>query len=533
MEKNIAALILFYEKPDQTIECLKSLLPFGIPIYILNNGSSPRSTKIVEQFSTQYKLIHLIHSPTNLGVAAGRNKLIKATTQEWMLFLDNDIMAITPDMLNNLKNFIKKNPDADIIAGKLYNIHYKNWQEYSHIQENQEGSIRKRLKRFPGGVTFMNRRIFTAVGLYNEDMFIGLEDFEFASRAEKQAYSIVALQADDIRFVHDHRYMHTHEDRKATEFRYSLSVNSRSKDVAEHAGYTVSNEELERWLNEQKETMLGSPPDYGENISPTQCVLQAPSPLLEEIVHVLIAQYPKLVNFEVHLDNTPFCACEFEKLMNIFHNAEKRVRLLVDFSRCAYLASIPLQIEQLCLDITQFTKTNNNTVNKHLLEYFETLKTRTNAGFLYAINERNLQNLKNIIDFCDMVQPAFLMLKTQNWDNLSHSAKKIFSRNTKIKNEISNFIHKKNYPVSIPIFPDCRNIEYACKSYSHVITVTKNGEVGGCPRLLPRETTDNLLINHDSFNTLEMKRLRHNQLLCMPAHPECIYCNNNWDWTAE
>lgn len=39
---NLAVCTLFYEKLDQTIECIQSFLPPGVNIYVLNNGSRIR-----------------------------------------------------------------------------------------------------------------------------------------------------------------------------------------------------------------------------------------------------------------------------------------------------------------------------------------------------------------------------------------------------------------------------------------------------------------------------------------------------------
>ena len=89
---DLAVCILFYEKLDQTIECIQRFLPSGVNIYILNNGSSPVSRNSLGTFCNGYKQIKIFDSNANLGVAVGRNFLITHTTEEWLLFVDNDII---------------------------------------------------------------------------------------------------------------------------------------------------------------------------------------------------------------------------------------------------------------------------------------------------------------------------------------------------------------------------------------------------------------------------------------------------------
>lgn len=95
MRKCFAVLILFFEKARQTIECVKSFLPSGVRICILNNGSSERNSRAVERFCALFDQITLFRSDVNLGVSAGRNLLIEKTDEEF-LFLSITILLSKP-----------------------------------------------------------------------------------------------------------------------------------------------------------------------------------------------------------------------------------------------------------------------------------------------------------------------------------------------------------------------------------------------------------------------------------------------------
>ena len=79
---DLAVAILFHEKPEQTLECIRSFLRFGCPIYVLDNCSSQTS---VEQLTTGiagFANVILLRSSENLGVANGRNQIGRASCRE-------------------------------------------------------------------------------------------------------------------------------------------------------------------------------------------------------------------------------------------------------------------------------------------------------------------------------------------------------------------------------------------------------------------------------------------------------------------
>jgi len=233
----IAICILFFEKPDQTIDCVKSFLPSKQPIYILNNNSSKCSTQTLQKFIKEHPQVKLFRSHTNLGVSGGRNYLIRHTTEKWLFFVDNDITITTPDWLKIAQNTIKKHPQTDAVIPKLYNQHEglfvihlrtkikNNTAIFLEAKNNTQPNI------FPGGASIINRHVFKKHGLYDEDMFVGLEDFELAIRAIKNDSPFKAIIADKIQLVHNHIPVKTTQDKKAVLVRYNIQKIQHSHNV--------------------------------------------------------------------------------------------------------------------------------------------------------------------------------------------------------------------------------------------------------------------------------------------------------------
>jgi glycosyltransferase involved in cell wall biosynthesis len=230
----IAVCVLFFEKVEQTIECIKSFLASGVNIYILNNGSSDKSRKTLGKFCGRYKQIKIFDSGKNLGVAVGRNYLITYTEEEWLLFIDNDIRIKTRNWLEKFREQISLHKDTEVFIPKLYNKRTRRYASKKFIEiEDNKAVINTEIQGefsncFPGGASFVNRKLFDRLGLYDKKMFIGLEDYELSIRGILQEKPIKAKIIEDIVLIHDHRLANKKEDQDAVNIRYNIDFTRNS-----------------------------------------------------------------------------------------------------------------------------------------------------------------------------------------------------------------------------------------------------------------------------------------------------------------
>lgn len=260
-DTNIAIYLLFYEKVDQTIECIKSFLPSGFKIYVMNNNSSDFSRAELGEFCSDYEQVTIFDSETNLGVGVGRNYLIEHTTEKWMFFVDNDITVKTPDWFEKFIKHKTENPDIEVFIPRLYNLHqssYNNLKPFKIVNNtvyfiNTNDSL---INSFPGGCSIIDRELFNRIGSYDKEMFIGQEDFEMAIRAILINQPIRAKLIDDIELVHDHRTVTKEEDKTAVKVRYDIdAVENSNKRIYEKYGI-IFKDAGESWTKEQLEMML-------------------------------------------------------------------------------------------------------------------------------------------------------------------------------------------------------------------------------------------------------------------------------------
>lgn len=231
-QKNLAACILFYEKADQTIECIDSIINTSeINIYVLNNNSSQKSRERLNKYCQNYSRIKVYDSSTNLGVGVGRNYLINHTEEEWLFFIDNDITIKTKNWLDILSNKMKEYQEGQIEAyiPYLFNIHDGAYVRYHAIKLDQnivnpipvEGC---QTNFFPGGASVIHRKVFDRLGLYDEKMFVGFEDYELAIRGLLSNHPIKALFVPEIELLHDHRKAVIEDDKSAVTVRYNTDL---------------------------------------------------------------------------------------------------------------------------------------------------------------------------------------------------------------------------------------------------------------------------------------------------------------------
>lgn len=259
---DLAICVLFYEKVNQTIKCVKSFLPSGVPIYILNNASSASSREVLGKYCEKYSQVTIFDSEKNLGVAVGRNYLIENTKEKWLLFVDNDIHVKTKDWLERIKKHVSVHHDIEAFIPRLFNVHDNKYQ--LNLSMRIEGnrafhdvkSINNKINTFLGGASFINRKLFDRLGLYDEQMFIGFEDYEYTIRSLVEENPVKGFLIHDIELIHEHRYAKKKVDKDANMLRYDHNTHDRSYKRIYEKHKVIMKSDWPNWISVQKDLSL-------------------------------------------------------------------------------------------------------------------------------------------------------------------------------------------------------------------------------------------------------------------------------------
>lgn len=260
-----AVAMLFHEKPEQTIEAIQSIASSKVPVYVVDNGSSAESRAAVVAACQGQANVAFVSPGRNLGVSGGRNCLIQHSREPWLLFIDSDIVVVTPDWLARIREHIERSPNIEVFICRVYNKHEDRYSDYPPyrligrtvtVVEDHAPGQELLTNRFPGGASFVSRRLFERLGMYDDAMFVGYEDFELALRALRAQVPVRAQHVEDILLVHEHRPAVTAGDRAAVRTRYDIETHHVSfRRLCERNGVEM-HDDYEPWLRLQAGHML-------------------------------------------------------------------------------------------------------------------------------------------------------------------------------------------------------------------------------------------------------------------------------------
>lgn len=204
MNPTISILIITYNRPEDTLDLLKSLNEQNNirehvgEILILNNNSSVSYSSIEEYTESHPDLkIKYIPHDKNLGVAGGRNFLIRTAQYPFLLVLDDDV--VIPDnnaIIKASSLFAKKEFKENNTAIITLNIFYYSTNErQKNALPHKKYAIYKDREwfltyYFTGAAHLMKKELFEQTGLYPEDFFYGMEEYDLSYRVINSGYSL-------------------------------------------------------------------------------------------------------------------------------------------------------------------------------------------------------------------------------------------------------------------------------------------------------------------------------------------------------
>ena len=146
-------------------------------IIVINDGSTDKTSKILEQFAGY---ITLIESEKNCGLPATLNKGIKKSLSKYMVRVNSDDY-VNEDFLKFLYSFISQNNNYDAVSC-----------DYFLVDDKEEILSRENSEKSPigCGIIFKSQQILE-LGLYDENLLLH-EDIDLRKRFEKK-YKVIRL----------------------------------------------------------------------------------------------------------------------------------------------------------------------------------------------------------------------------------------------------------------------------------------------------------------------------------------------------
>ncbi len=200
---SLSILIITYNRCDDCLLLLKNLESqhnineYVGEILLLNNNSGDSYQPVQDFIKRSLLPIKYIQHQENLGVAGGRNFLIKRAQFHCLLVLDDDVEFDQPDAIRTVAGLFEKEPfQKNNTAVITLNIHYyetrerqrnalphKNYQEY----KDKDWFL---TYYFTGAAHLMKKALFEQTGYYPPDFFYGMEEYDLSFRIIDAGYTL-------------------------------------------------------------------------------------------------------------------------------------------------------------------------------------------------------------------------------------------------------------------------------------------------------------------------------------------------------
>ncbi|MGJ3230882.1 MAG: glycosyltransferase family 2 protein [Oceanicaulis sp.] len=209
---SVAVLIVAYKSRDTipgVIEALARQTIRPARVRLLENGS-PDGARVDAAGLPDW--VELIESETNLGFAAGNNRLAEGVGEDWLLLLNPDAFP-EPDLIAQLMDATRRHPGAALFgatqlahgapgvldgAGDVY--HFTGLPYRAGYGRAMDPPAEGEVFGPCGALALIRRDVFEALGGFDEDYFCYVEDVDFAYRARLAGHR--AIQVREARVSH-------------------------------------------------------------------------------------------------------------------------------------------------------------------------------------------------------------------------------------------------------------------------------------------------------------------------------------------
>lgn len=252
--------------------------------------------------------------------------------------------------------------------------------------------------------------------------------------------------------------------------------------------------------------------------------------------------YPTIKTFSIAGFGEPSLCEEFVDIVEFLKGKDRKINIITNGTNLAKFKELKCDVDQISVslygyDIDSYFSYTRVDTYKRVIENFSLLKEKfNNVGLSYILTRNNFKDLEKIISLGDELEPDFLDLTNYlayNFNVKKETERIITAKDEEIIDFINEISKEKDYIREKPVYIDFEKPKYACSSYRTRINLDGDGNIGGCMRQIPPDSSfGNIFKEKDPFNSPEMMELRKIQNTMKKTgrtpHKECNYCFGNW-----
>lgn len=215
MTKQVAVIILNYNTPDYTTNCVKSIIRYCdtiiYDIIIADNGSTDSSLKILQ---SQFPELFFIDNKENLGFAEGNNRAMQYSIDrgyKYTLLINSDTEADS-DFIAILKTHLDLNEHVAAVQPAIYWLHKRDklWNSAGYFNKVTGNTVSKTSIRYQlinkplevewvtGCCALFRNQALKKTGLFNANFFLYFEDVDLSFRLRRNNFKLHYLATTKI-----------------------------------------------------------------------------------------------------------------------------------------------------------------------------------------------------------------------------------------------------------------------------------------------------------------------------------------------
>ncbi|MGH9850400.1 MAG: glycosyltransferase family 2 protein, partial [Blastocatellia bacterium] len=216
----VYVIVLNYRMLSQTTECLKSLLQLSYRNYrivVVDNGSGDGIESAVK---SQFPAVTVIQTGANLGYTGGNNAGIEyalGNGADYVLVVNPDTVTFNPKFVDEMVDYLESHPEVGIAGPRVFLREIGNVQNTVLFAPGLWRSVTNwfRFRIDPQSLEFSGGEVVEAevingvclliragclrqVGLFDENVFMYIEDADMDYRARQQGWQVKYLPIDSV-----------------------------------------------------------------------------------------------------------------------------------------------------------------------------------------------------------------------------------------------------------------------------------------------------------------------------------------------
>ena len=179
----VSSVTILYNFDQDVIDNIKTYDRYVDEVILVDNSDNEKYAKKFEKVLSNYTYISM---NGNKGIAKALNvglEYSKKAGYEWVLTMDQDTY-LDDDIIEKYKNIVTElNDEKIIILSPIYKFDRKKKVEFQGVRN---------VKYVMQSANLVNINNFYKVGIYKEDFFIDVVDYEYCLRANKKGYRVLS-----------------------------------------------------------------------------------------------------------------------------------------------------------------------------------------------------------------------------------------------------------------------------------------------------------------------------------------------------